>query len=508
MGTTTPGAVFQWANELATRGNNAADQAQKAALERNPQDAVGGVKAGIKAFVDTITQANIGKAVMDQGLAFASSILAVFFTAITKFRESEAQNFDQAIAAILSEFLAVDFDASQLATTTAGGASSSPGDISLQKARAIGKLVLGRLEQEFTGGAAVTMDTGETGAQTFAGFGVNFGIQNALISLLGACVPETRLEDLRELGVEVAQNIGLGRLVRQALRPLVQETISTPYTRKLKRKYQQDLLGLGELVRARLRNPDDDDTWFEFLRQHGLSDPQIAELTAQHLPRLNAQEQDTLTAIGGAPQGDDFYELKSSGTPPEVAAARLSVHQYRRLERARERALQAVLSEVSNGFLDPTALEKVFTDIALPADEQTAWRVAAGYLYERTRKRIGMSEMLFLYEAAQITLSDVANWSAAEGYSPDDQQRLQLYFELKATEAANKGGSNSAAKVAARHAEHIAYMTDEIGGLWNRPPTQPELDYWVPLLDVGARTKADVKAELKALDTSGPAIPA
>jgi hypothetical protein len=287
----------------------------------------------------------------------------------------------------------------------------------------------------------------------------------------------------------------------------VQETISTPYSRQLKRRYQQDILGLGELARAYLSARVSKDAAFEFMRQHGLSDDQINELIQQHTPRLKAEEWDILGAIG-AERGDiSNLQDAADGIDAALLGNRLRTLQWRRTAQARDRVLTAVLAQVSNGFLSPSDLGATMTDLGIPADEQQYWAKAAGVLFERTRKRMSQSEMQFLYEAAQITLSDVQTWAQSEGYSQEDQQRLQLYFELKATEAAQKSPSTSAAKVVARHAEHIAYVTDEISGLFGRAPSQVELDYWVPLLDTAARTKADVKTELRALNTSGAAIP-
>ena len=81
---------------------------------------------------------------------------------------------------------------------------------------------------------------------------------------------------------------------------------------------------------------------------------------------------------------------------------------------------------------------------------------------------------------------------------------MLTYFRLKLIQA---GHSTSAARAANLHKEHTAYVTDEITGLWSRPPTPAELNYWVTLLDAGQRTKHDVVTELKALPTTGPAMP-
>jgi len=105
------------------------------------------------------------------------------------------------------------------------------------------------------GTSAPTTGPGAKAAQTFAGYGVNFGVQNGILALIGSLVPETRLDEVREMGVEVAQNLGLGRLMRVALRPLVQTLIATPYTHELNTRY----LSVGEQVRDDEPEDDEDD---------------------------------------------------------------------------------------------------------------------------------------------------------------------------------------------------------------------------------------------------------
>ena len=440
------------------------------------------------------------RSLIDAGFTFAGEALAGFFLALSAFRKETTHTFDATTVEVVNEFLGTNLDASVMAVSTTQ-------DEGLAKANKIGSAVLDRLETEFTTYGTDAMTRGAAGARTFAGFGINFAIQNAIISLLGACIPETRLEDLRELGVEVAQNLGLGRLMNRALRPLVENTITKPYNRQLQRKYQQDLLGYAELAEAYLAGRMSKDTAMELLRQHGISDDQINELISQKQPRLHAEEYNLLDALGQTPQNPDDVQDLAHGMPGTLFEKRNLLLSYKRLSAARNRALAVLLQQISTGFLAPTDLDTLMQKLQLPNDEQDLWRQVAGYLYERVRTRPSQADILFLYEASQITDGDVQLWLMAEGYSPDDVQRMLTFFRLKAVEAASKTTGGAAAKAVHLHNEHTAFMTDLITGWWGRPPTANELYYWVNLLDTAQRTKADVKNELKTLDTSGAAIP-
>jgi hypothetical protein len=312
---------------------------------------------------------------------------------------------------------------------------------------------------------------------------------------------------LRELGVEVAGNLGLGALISMALSPLIENTISKPYRRQLNAKYQQDLLGIAELGRAHLRGTMDGDTVKQLMREWGVSDVQIDELISQLQPRLGSAEWNVLTALGLAPEDQTQLQDVGRGMPAELVKLKQTYESFHRMQRPRQRALQAVLSEIAKGFLIPGDLYKVMDDMGVPADEQKVWAVAAGYVGESNRKRLSQADLLFLYEAAQVTDQDVMDWAKSEGYSLDDQFKIVTLFQLKLVEASNKKTGGTVVKAAHLHNEHVAFVTDEISGLWGRNPTKAELDYWVKLLDGGDRTKSDFKTELKGLDTTGPAIP-
>jgi hypothetical protein len=455
---------------------------------------------GARAIADHLKAGGIFKTITDAGFTLASKTLGLMFSVISTFRHEVTHTFDDTAVEVVNEFLGTELDASVMQT-------GKGGDETIRKANAIGGAVLDRLEQEFTGGKPANPESGAAAARTFTGYGVNFAIQNALISLIGACIPETRLDDLRELGVEVAGNLGLGALVSSAIAPLVENTIVKPYNRQLREKYQQDLLGYAELARAYLRGVLDKETCLKLMREQGISDEQITELISQLQPRLSAAEWNVLDALHLAPADSMQLQDVGRGMPPELVKLKQLAESFNRLRRPRQRALQSVLQQIGTGFLDPSSLEKLFTQLEIPDDEAQIWRLTAGYVYEHTRKRLSQGEMLFLYEAAQITLSEVADWARAEGYSEDDNQKLLTYFELKAAAAAHTTSGGAAARAANLHKEHIAYVTDEITGLFGRKPTTAELNYWVTLIDTSQRTKHDFTTELRALDPSGSAIP-
>ena len=94
-------------------------------------------------------------------------------------------------------------------------------------------------------------------------------------------VPWIHADEVREMGVEVAQNLGLGRLMRVALRPLVQTLVATPYQRELQAKYRTNLPAVAELTKAWHASRLEQSTVMTYLQEQGLTDVMIGEVLEQ-----------------------------------------------------------------------------------------------------------------------------------------------------------------------------------------------------------------------------------
>lgn len=428
-------------------------------------------------------------------------VITAVLQVIKSIRQDGAADFAEVTGEALGEFMAID-------TAEVDFAMGKTPDASRKRAQQLGGIFIDMMQEQFGKEGVQSPDAGEAAAKALAGYGINFATSNAFLGIMVELATDGKFADFDKLGEDIANIVGLGRLTRRALQPLVRNAISHPYDRKMRAQYRPDIMSMSELIRAYLAPRFDSDLAKQYMTQHGFSDQQITELIEQNRPRLNSHEWELLQALGDNKANDSMFQDVAEGAQPEVSNGRLQVHTWKRLEPLRHRLLNETLSQIHAGFLQPTDMGTLLARLQIPADEAQLWRDAAGLASERVAKRLSMGEMLFLYEAAQINDLDLEAWLRAERYSEDDVQNLLTYFRLKAAAAATTKTGGTAARTAHLHKEHIAYVTDEITGLWGRAPTAAELNYWVQLIDTGERTKHDFLTELKALDTSGPAIPA
>jgi hypothetical protein len=488
-------------------------------VSKNAVEAAGhGYDAAFKLVNDKTTDARLaaekaasvaashlmGSNVVTQVLGAAVSLMAdsaaVIVDQITQIKKDGGKGIHDLIAATLGDALLIEIDPADIPL---GEGAKGRAEINA----ALGKKFVDAIKL-FTGAEGpVTGESAEKGAAALVGLAMLMSANTGFLAVVGGSVPGFHWDELKELGEMLDKTIGVGRLIRRALTPLIQQTVALPLQHKYAAQFRQNILGTGELAKAVLADRMPGDSARTLLTQHGLTDDQITELLEQHTPRLKAEEFEHIGALERGPVDSSFSADVADGAPDVVRQSRTKLLTWKRLSGERNRILTAVLSNIKQGFAEVSDLDGWLARFGIPEDESTLWRLAAGYEAESVRKRISEGDMLFLYEAAQVTDEDVREFLKDEGYSLIDIERKLTFFRLKAIEASHKTTGGAAARAAHLHAEHVAFVTDTITGLWERKPTKAELDYWVRLIDTGERTKADFKTELKALDTDGPAIP-
>jgi hypothetical protein len=478
---------------IQQRAENAFDQAY-ASVNRKTTDASKAVEHAASTLTAHLKGGGVTATIVGTLLSLFADILAVAVDQVTQVKASGQQGVHDLIAAMLSDSLLIEVDPADIPNGTGPG-----GQFRINAA--LGEKFLTALTQLIGGNGTVTGDTAQAGAAAMLGLGMQMSTNTALMALLGGCFPEVHLDELKELGEMLEKSLGLGRLTRQAMRPVIRNVISQPLDRKLRKQYRQDLIAPAEAVVAFNSGRWDATKATDIAAQHGLPDDQIAEFFLQRTPRLSAEELYTLGQFNEAPTVGALNTLVADGIPVDTATKRLRALQLKSALAVQAAYVKEVDKLVTEGFLDSTSGTTLLQGTTIPRDEVTQYQQKWSLQLNTPRKRLGMSEMLFLYEASQVTINEVQTWAQAEGYSPDDITRLLIYFEMKATGTGTAKGQTSAAAAAHVHEEHVAYVNDLFQGAYGRAPDAAELAGWVALLDLKQRTRADAKTEIKLSPT-------
>lgn len=364
---------------------------------------------------------------------------------ISDIRKEGAGEFAQVATEAMGEFMGMEIPADQL--TTGQGAAAS-----LARARTIGTGFLDTLEHEFAPNGSVTPDSGALGARAFVGYSINFSATNAFISIISELLSLEHLEQFRELGVEIAQNIGLGRLVRRALAPLVDSTITKPYTRQLASKYRPDRLSDAQYITANLAGRLSDADLQGNLAESGLPDPLITELINQHVPKFTLRDVYLLKRFGTLNDDTAVKTLKELGWDSEFAAAKLQAMDLERLESLESTLADELLSMVRKREIDTVTYAAEIDKLHLSDQEKLLRRTLGGVWLDAPHKRLTFAQIVTLSEHQLLTLDYLQTWAEDQGYSPEDQLHLELLLDVKEADfaAAEKKKADAAAAKAAK----------------------------------------------------------
>ena len=370
---------------------------------------------------------------------------------ISEVRKEGAPEFAQVAAEAMGEFMGMDVSTANL--TPGQGAAAN-----LERARTLGDAFLGMLESEFAPSGAVTPDSGAKAARAFAGYAINFGAQNAFVSLLSELLSLEHLQQVRELGVEIAENLGLGRLLRVALMPLVHTTIAIPYTQQLNAKYRQTRMNITDMVRAVAGGFLEDSVFTTDMQQLGYRDTDIQALIALHGNRLGFQQLPLLVRSGLISEAGAILELRSAGHSEADAELLLKYFDLQRVEQLQQQLVSDAFAIALHRDMDETEFQSLLDSIQMSDGEKQVWAQRLSLALSHPQKSLSFAQLVTLEEHNLLTVDDLHTWALKEGYSEDDAISLELLLDIKEQdfEAKQKAAAARAAAAAAKAAAKAA----------------------------------------------------
>ena len=193
------------------------------------------------------------------GLSIVITLLAASFddlmTLWVKFMTAAQSmsnpNFFPLASAMLSDLLGIEISSDQVEQAwRRGGVVSGMGSL--------GNSFVNQLLGEFATGNQITPESGLKAADAFLGFLITFSIREANMEFITSLIPEEYRfgEDIRDYAVNMARNLGLGRMARQVMMPFLKAVIQDPVTWYYNQQYRPTLLSVPEVFRGYLHFRD------------------------------------------------------------------------------------------------------------------------------------------------------------------------------------------------------------------------------------------------------------
>jgi len=396
--------------------------------------------AAVCVFVPLFIVAAIVQGVVGVGTWFAVTILGLF----TKVRTENASDFNQVIAAALSELLGYEISPDSF--------SNGQGPQGLNdRITSIGKALHDLLAGEFVSGGEVTPDQGKANAEKFSGFAINFATGSAFLAILTEACSIGFLKEFRELGEQVAQSIGLGRLQRLALQPLIRNAIQQPYDMYYRNLLRADRLSEAQIVQALRAGDLTEDQARQELAYKGYPDRFIDILIDQLSLKVTASELAALIRYNLIDQQTALDGLKTQGMTEDDAKNLLASLDCVRADSHLSSHLSNMESARLAGFIGQDEFVANLQDLGIGKEETDMYLKKVSFQLERPRTTITFAQLKSGVVSGIVDFDYVDTWLKNKGYS--DQDNLILTYEiiqaLDTAEAKAKAKTTTATKLTA-----------------------------------------------------------
>ena len=430
------------------------------------------------------------------------SITAFFLRALTAAQGTGQPGFLDMMAAVLGDLLGLEYDADELRSTmTKGGRIKAMGKA--------GGWLFDTLRNEFDpSGGTAQQQASDIPARTFLGFLIEFAVRQGNLAYFAEFIPPefNVFTGLREYGELLARNLGLGRLARQALRPLMQVMVADPLLWKLNSIYRPKLLSASQAIKAYKRGALPREELNRILSYEGYSDSAIELLIADTAKVWHARELLELVRLGKIDDVEAIDRLTNEGLDDDTAAQLWDAYNGESAQGLVRLYITELLREVRNGYLGSVVGGKYTVDVdtllaPLPLTklELDRWKHIFGQFVEVPRKHLSESELERAFLGGILDMTTVQDFWIRIGYSPDTVQVLTLLLLQKQSGTNRTTSGHVPHKVLTEAQAEKAYKAGIIG--------LPQLQaYWVAQ-GYSPTDQAVLTALVTLVETSGPTPP-
>jgi hypothetical protein len=332
-----------------------------------------------------------------------------------------SRGFSNLTAALIGDLLGVEVDGDTLFN-----AFRTRGRIAAMKT--VGASFADVITGELIQGGDVTPDQGVAAAKAFLGFVLSFAVRQGNVAFLTSLIPEDiRFADgFREYGELMAKNLGLGRLTRMVLKPLMTTLAATPFQWHLNQLYHPTQFKADQLVNPFVQELMPHDVIFKALDLEGYSQDKIETLIKLHSKKVGLTDLELFDRYGIVPRDQTLNLMRELGYPDDISEIILEGVDLHRADAALAKLVDAIEAEVVAGHLTTDDFSTLLDSLPLGHHEK-AFRVQAiQYKVKAPHAHITLAQAQKAFEDGIWTLDQLEAYLTARGYSADDVNTLEL----------------------------------------------------------------------------------
>jgi len=307
-------------------------------------------------------------------------------------------------------------------------------------ARVIGQKLVDQLRRELETTKEVTPDSGVAAANAFIGFCMGFAIRQGNVDFFSEILPEQIdvIKGLRGYGEEMAKQLGLGRLSRRALQPLVQTLVADPLTWKLNSQYHPTKLGTSEALRLVARRAISEDLFQQEMDYSGLRKEYSEPLREAAYTQFSASQIHSLFK---------WSAFDETTWERRAVAAGYNLGDMRILQRLSEiedadsdvQSMKALLkTQLLAGDISLDEFQTKLDELPLAQEEKDRFSQLIYATLAKPRAKLTLAQVESAVVEGILDITDMQDWLNKQGYSDDDALTLQYITLAKLSGSAEK----------------------------------------------------------------------
>jgi hypothetical protein len=238
-------------------------------------------------------------------------------------------------------------------------------------------------------------------------------------------------EAVAELGHQLVDSMGLNRLARTAMRPLVRTVATTPLQWKVNKLYRPNQLSEGEILKAFQRGDYTGDEASEELARLGYSPRRQDLLIKSAAKRLSVDDVQVLRRARVLERDYALQNLRDEGYDDVTANYLVTAAEERRYAGIRDDSLSTIMRAFSDREIDEGQLRTLMDGVVDDDIERDLHVNAAQRSRQFNVKHLSHGEVLECVELGVLAIPDYRRWLEREGYVPDDADALELRLRVK-----------------------------------------------------------------------------
>jgi predicted amino acid-binding ACT domain protein len=371
----------------------------------------------------------------------------------TKIENAARGGLAWALAHLVAHLLGIDVPPDALRGIWSGGSRSVIGS-------AIGRTLMSGLQ-----GDTGTLEPGTTGTERIVGMVADLTINSWfegiivewLVSVAGILSP---IDELSHLGQRIVGSLGLGRLVRRAVGPIVDVVAMTPLTWQLNKTYRPTSIPIADAVRQYLRGTIAADDFRERMRRAGYSEDRIDELVNGQRHFFSPSDVRVFVDALHWTGDQGRQHLRDQGYDVDTADDALRLEGIKRINENNTSIGDAAITAYADRRIDDGALASLLSSYLLNEADRNLVIELANVKRQLNTKYLTPAEAKACVKSGVLAIADYRHACELDGYVDDAVMALELQLRaeldakatldaLRAQQAADRAAAKQAKDAAA-----------------------------------------------------------